>query len=93
MVIGVLNVKLHIPWSHSLKDKRQVTRSLCAKVRQHYNVATAEVGAQDKWQIAELCFVCIASDALPCQSMLDTLERFVEDSTEAVVVEMTREWR
>ena len=93
MFIGVLTVKLHIPWSHSLKEKRQVIKSLCAKARQHYNVAAAEVGAQELWQSAELCFVCVAAAAKPCQSQLDALERFVEETTEAVIVEMTRELR
>ena len=80
MFIGVLTVKLHIPWAHSLKDKRQVIKSLCAKARQHYNVAAAEV-------------VCVAAAMAPCQTQLDALERFVEDSTDAVIVEMTRELR
>lgn len=93
MFIGVLTVKLHIPWAHSLKDKRQVIKSLCAKARQHYNVAAAEVGAQELWQSAELCFVCVAAAMTPCQTQLDALERFVEDSTDAVIVETTRELR
>ena len=93
MFIGVLTVKLHIPWSHSLKEKRQVIKSLCAKARQQYNVAAAEVGAQELWQSAELSFVCVAAASLPCQTLLEALARFIEDTTDAVVVEMTRELR
>lgn len=93
MFIGVLTVKLHIPWSHSLKEKRQVIKSLCAKARQQHNVAAAEVGAQDLWQSAELGFACVASSKAICQSQLDALERFIEEATDAVIVEMTRELR
>ena len=93
MVIGVLSVKLHIPWSHSLKDKRQVIKSLCAKARQKYNVAAAEVGSQELWQMAELCFVSVAAASQPCDRLLADLERFIEETTDAVIVEMTRQWR
>ena len=78
MFIGVLTVKLHIPWAHSLKDKRQVIKSLCAKARQHYNVAAAEVGAQELWQSAELCFVCVAAAMTPCQTQLDALDQQIQ---------------
>ena len=93
MFIGVLTVKLHSPWSHSLKEKRQVLKSLCAKVRQKYNVAAAEVGSQELWQMAELCFVTVAAASQPGERLLADLERFIEASTDAVIVEMTRQWR
>ena len=93
MFIGVLTVKLHIPWSHSLKEKRQVLKSLCAKVRQKYNVAAAEVGSQELWQMAELCFVTVAAASQPGERLLADLERFIEASTDTVIVEMTRQWR
>ena len=93
MFIGVLTVKLHIPWSHSLKEKRQVLKSLCAKVRQKYNVAAAEVGSQELWQMAEICFVTVAAASQPGERLLADLERFIEASTDAVIVEMTRQWR
>ena len=93
MFIGVLTVKLHIPWSHSLKEKRQVLKSLCAEVPQKYNVAAAEVGSQELWQMAELCFVTVAAASQPGERLLADLERFIEASTDAVIVEMTRQWR
>ncbi|MDR2182696.1 MAG: DUF503 domain-containing protein, partial [Clostridiales bacterium] len=37
----------HIPHAASLKDKRQVCRSLVDRARRRFNAAVAEVGAQD----------------------------------------------
>ena len=52
MVVGTLTINLQVPSSKSLKDKRQVIRSLTARLRQTFNVAVAEVGDQDLWQAA-----------------------------------------
>ena len=46
MHIGVCRIMLHLPDSASLKDKRQVARSLSARIRNTFNVAVAEVADQ-----------------------------------------------
>jgi len=47
VVIGVCRLQLILPDNHSLKGKRSVVRSICARVRQTFNVAIAEVEDQD----------------------------------------------
>jgi len=48
MVIGVSQITLHLPTCHSLKDKRQIVKSVLARVRHQFEVAIAEVDAQDR---------------------------------------------
>jgi uncharacterized protein YlxP (DUF503 family) len=60
MVIGLLSVELHIPYSQSLKDKRMVLRSIKDRVKK-FNVAIAEVAHQDVWQRAGLGIVAIST--------------------------------
>ena len=43
--LGVCRIMLRLPDSASLKDKRQVSRSLTARIRNTFNVAVAEVAA------------------------------------------------
>jgi uncharacterized protein len=43
MPVGLLTLELHIPDAQSLKDKRQVLRSLKDKLRRQFNVAVAEL--------------------------------------------------
>jgi hypothetical protein len=61
MFIGSLTLDLHLPDAHSLKDKRSVVKSILQRLRNEFNVATAEVGEQDRWQIARLGVVCVSS--------------------------------
>ena len=42
MHIGSCRLTLYIPDSHSLKDKRRVTRSITARIRNKFNVTVAE---------------------------------------------------
>ena len=43
MVVGSVRIELHIPAARSLKDKRQVVRSLKDRIREHARAAVAEV--------------------------------------------------
>ena len=50
MPVGLLTLELHIPDAQSLKDKRQVLRSLKDRLRRDFNVAVAELEHHDTWQ-------------------------------------------
>jgi len=50
MPIGLLTLEIHISDARSLKDKRQVLRSLKDRLRAHFNVAVSELDHQDVWQ-------------------------------------------
>ena len=62
MTVGICTIYLRIPASHSLKDKRQVLKSLMARVRKDFNVSIAEVEQQDAWQAATLGVSCVSSE-------------------------------
>jgi uncharacterized protein YlxP (DUF503 family) len=85
MVIGSLTVNLQVPTSTSLKDKRQVVRSLVARLRQTFNVAVAEVGDQDLWQSAVIGVVCVSADSRHADEMCQKVLKFVDDHGEALV--------
>ena len=54
---------LHLPASQSLKDKRQVVRSLTDRLRRQFNVAVAEVEEQDAWQTVVLGLAVVSNEA------------------------------
>ena len=87
MVIGTLVLRLQVPESGSLKDKRQVVRSLVARVRQTFNVAVAEVGDQDLWQAVELGVACVSSDARHADEVCQKVLRYVGEDGEALLVD------
>jgi uncharacterized protein YlxP (DUF503 family) len=61
MIIGLLQIDLLIPESHSLKDRRAVLKKTIHRLRRHYNVSVAEIDGQDKWGRATLAVVTVCS--------------------------------
>jgi len=86
MVIGYCQIDLHIPGSHSLKDKRSVIRSIVARVSQQYNVSIAELDHQDVWQSAALGVACVANESARVHRQLETIVHWVEQNRPDVEV-------
>ena len=63
MIVGSLRVRLLVRESRSLKDKRQVVRSIKDRLRNHFNVSVAEVEAQDHRQLAILGVAMVSNEA------------------------------
>ena len=77
MRIGSLTVSLSISDARSLKDKRRVLRSLKDRLFNNFNIAVAEVGSNDKWQIGELGIVTVANDGKFVNSVLEKVKNFI----------------
>ncbi len=77
MFVGVGRYEIFIPDSSSLKDKRQVLRSITTTVRKKFNVAIAEVDHQDLWQRSAFGVSCVAESGLQCRKVLQEVEKAI----------------
>lgn len=77
MTVGALKAELLIRGARSLKDKRQVLRSIKDRLHNGFNVSIAEVGHHDLWQRAALGFAVAGSDGAYVRGVLDELIRFL----------------
>lgn len=81
MPIGLLTLEIHIPDARSLKDKRQVLRSLKDRLRGRFNVAVAELAHQDTWQRSQIGVVSLSNDEAhltqSLQAVFDEAERLL----------------
>lgn len=59
MIVGVLILNIHFPYSHSLKEKRKRMLRLRNRLKNKYNVAFAELDFQDKWQRTRIGIVTL----------------------------------
>lgn len=73
MPIGLLTLEIYLPEAHSLKDKRQVLRSLKDRLRGKFNVAVAELEGQDSWQRSVVGVVSLANNAGYLEQSLRTV--------------------
>ena len=73
-MIAFLTLELSIEAAQSLKDKRQVVRSLKDRLRSRFNVAVAELDASGLWNRATVGVVAVSDS----RDYLDGLMRNVE---------------
>ncbi len=71
MVIGVMQVEIHVEGSTSLKDKRRVIKSLKDKLHRHHQVSVAEVAMHEHLTRGVLGVVLASADTRYAQSVLD----------------------
>ena len=80
MTVGVCRITLRLPGCHSLKEKRQVIKSLMARVRNQFEVAIAEVDEQDSWHTAILGVSCVSNNSQHIDSVLAHVQRYIEET-------------
>jgi uncharacterized protein YlxP (DUF503 family) len=91
MYVGVLRLTFHVPHARSLKDKRSVVRKFRDRVRSRFDVSVAEVGAQDKLQLAVFGVSVVSGDASVCDSVLEQVARVAATQEDAVLTDRATE--
>jgi uncharacterized protein YlxP (DUF503 family) len=86
MIIGVSQITLHLPDTHSLKEKRQIIKSVMARVRNHFDVAIAEVEEHDRWQLAVLGVSCVSNSSQHADQVLGHVQRYIEETRPDILV-------
>jgi uncharacterized protein YlxP (DUF503 family) len=81
MPIGLLTLEIHIPDARSLKDKRQVLRSLKDRLRARFNVAVAELEHQELWQRARVGVITLSADG---KHLEESLAAITEESEQVL---------
>lgn len=93
MVIGVCTWELSLPECRSLKEKRMVVKSLKERLQSRFRVSVAETRFQEVWTKAELTAAVVATDGRHADSVLDTLDRFVEADGRGLIIRVERSFR
>ena len=93
MIIAVMSFRLYAPWVHSLKEKRMIVKSLISQLQNRFHVSAAEVDEQDTHQIIVIGVAAIVPHQAMADSLMDEISRFVEENTEAEILDEVREIR
>ena len=76
MPIAFLTLELHIEAAQSIKDRRQVVRSLKDRLRTTFNVSVAELDGAELWNRATIGIVSVSHS----RDYLDGLMKKVESA-------------
>ena len=75
MPLALLTLELRIEAAQSLKDKRQVVRSVKDRLRAHFNVSVAELEATNLWNQATIGVVSISGSRDYLDGLMKNVER------------------
>jgi uncharacterized protein YlxP (DUF503 family) len=91
-VIAILTLELHMEHSHSLKDKRHIVKGLKDRLHSRFNVAVAEIDAQDSWQRSVVAAVTLSNDRTHAEQVLQAVEKDSAHMLGAMLVSTGIEW-
>lgn len=76
--IGACECRIRLPWAESLKDRRQVVRSLKDGARAKFNLSSSDLGPNGSLKEAVLGFAACGSSAAEINERLNFLEKYLE---------------
>jgi uncharacterized protein YlxP (DUF503 family) len=92
MVVGLLRLDVHVPGAQSLKDKRSVVKRLKDQLRERFNVAVAEVDANDTWQRATLGLSTVGEDRACVQGLLSQATEWIRMTRLVELIQVDEEY-
>jgi uncharacterized protein YlxP (DUF503 family) len=75
MPVAQLTLEVRIEHAHSLKDRRQVVRSLKDQLRQGYNISVAELDEAVAWNSATIGVVALSRSRDYLHGLVEEVER------------------
>lgn len=87
MIIGTCMVEIMIHDSNSLKDKRQVVKSIIGKLKSRFNISVAEVDLNEKWRLSVIGFACVTNDTVHANQQISNVLKFIERDTRVEIID------
>jgi len=91
MKVLLMTVTLRTSWSHSLKEKRMVVRSIVQKLKNKFNISVAEIADQDIHQTIVIGIAAICGTSSQLDSTMEHIITFIESNTDAEIVDIQKE--
>ena len=85
MFIAVIRLDMAIPGARSLKDRRQVVKSLKERLISRFGVACAEVGDRESWVRASLGITTVSAEREHLHELIAEIKRYVQQDPGALV--------
>ena len=88
MPVAQLTLEIRIEHAHSLKDRRQVVRSLKDQLKQGFNISVAELDEAVTWQSATIGVVAISGSRDYLHGLIEEVERAARRMTNELGAEL-----
>ncbi|HCL91075.1 MAG TPA: DUF503 domain-containing protein [Candidatus Atribacteria bacterium] len=90
MLSGICTINLYFPDSHSLKDKRNIIKSIKSRIRNNFNVSVSEINNHDLWKNTTLGIACIGNEKRYLDNVLNEVIKFIENQNKLQVIDFKK---
>jgi uncharacterized protein YlxP (DUF503 family) len=87
MFVGVIEARLRLAETFSLKDKRQIVRGLIEAARHRYHASVAEVDEHDQMRSATVGVAVVSGSAVEARKILGQIEAFFGEHPSVVAID------
>jgi len=84
-------LKLNIYEANSIKEKRQVIKSIIGKLQSRFNISIAEVDLNDSWKSSIIGFACVTNDTQHANQIVSKVIKFIDADSRVEIVDYTIE--
>jgi uncharacterized protein YlxP (DUF503 family) len=92
MPIASLTLEIEIPQAQSIKDRRQVVRSLKDRLRHAFNLAIAELDSGEVWNRATIGVAVISSSSSYLAGQLQQIDQAAHRIANGLGAQITDSW-
>ncbi len=78
MFVAACQLNLILPEGSSLKEKRNVVKSILQRLRSRFNISVAEVGAHEALRRVEIGFAAVSNETAYLETLIQKVINFIE---------------
>ncbi len=86
MIVGIVEMEIYIYEVNSLKEKRQVVKSLIERLKNKHNISIAEIGDLELWNKLVLGISVVSNSKLIVEKSIESIRSFVENDHRVEIV-------
>jgi uncharacterized protein YlxP (DUF503 family) len=79
MIVSMIQMIFEIPDIGSIKDKRQIVKSITDKLRQRFHLSAAEVDLQDSLSFAQIGAALVSNSRVFGETVLNKALKMIEN--------------
>lgn len=91
MIICSCEIELLIYEANSLKEKRQVIKSIIERIKSKFNASVAEVGYNELWNRSLVGFAVVSNNKTLCVESIDKIISFVDNDERVEILNCNKE--
>ncbi|MFP4016652.1 MAG: DUF503 domain-containing protein [Halanaerobiales bacterium] len=89
MKIGAMKVELYIPAAASLKDKRNIIKSIMEQCRNKFNVSISEIDKLDLWKNSVIGLGSVSNDSKMIEKIFQGIIKYIDTVNEVELTDYT----